>query len=228
MGRAIPCLIRIVAACPRPRLLRVCASHNKTFPGHEAFTLINPVDETRVPRTGPGTPQANGRAGCPWRPVRPAVCPVGREPGPVRRPPRGLRRKNSRPRTPEAVSPNPSGRSRHVAGPGRSRARRAVPGEAGAPRVPGKANAPLVPGKANAPLVPGKANAPLPPDGKSVPPGQRCDLAGPAAAARAPHRKSSEEPGPIRARHRCSGSRSPQCCPPGDDPLAPPPHPQWR
>jgi hypothetical protein len=42
MGRALPCLIRIVAACPRSRLIRVCASHNKTFPGREAFILIQP------------------------------------------------------------------------------------------------------------------------------------------------------------------------------------------
>jgi hypothetical protein len=42
MGRALPCLIRIVAACPRLRLIRVCASHNKTFPGRGAFILIQP------------------------------------------------------------------------------------------------------------------------------------------------------------------------------------------
>jgi hypothetical protein len=43
MGRrALPCLLRIVAACPRSRLMRVCASHNKTFPGHGSFILIQP------------------------------------------------------------------------------------------------------------------------------------------------------------------------------------------
>ena len=66
MGYAIPCLIRIVAACPRLRLIRVCASYDKTFPGHEAFTSSNPVDEAHVPRTGPGTPQANGHLWSPW------------------------------------------------------------------------------------------------------------------------------------------------------------------
>jgi len=71
MGRAIRCLIRMVAAWPRLRLIRVCASYNKTFPEHEAFILINPVGETHVPRTAPGTPEANGRPGCP-RPPRPS------------------------------------------------------------------------------------------------------------------------------------------------------------
>ncbi len=81
MGRAIRCLIRMVAAWPRLRFIRVCASYNKTFPEHEAFILINPVGETHVPRTAPGTPQANGRCDAPGRPVRPAAGPVRRVPG---------------------------------------------------------------------------------------------------------------------------------------------------
>jgi hypothetical protein len=81
MGRAIRCLIRMVAAWPRLRLIRVCASSNKTFPEHEAFILINPVGETHVPRTAPGTPQANGRCDAPAAPPvrRPVVS--GESPG---------------------------------------------------------------------------------------------------------------------------------------------------
>jgi hypothetical protein len=57
MGRARPCLIRIVAACPRSRLIRVCASHNKTFPGRGAFILIQPG------RRGPCSQDWPGYAG---------------------------------------------------------------------------------------------------------------------------------------------------------------------
>jgi hypothetical protein len=52
---------------------------------------------------------------------------------------------------------------------------------------------PLAPGQARAPGIPGQANAPLAPGG-SAPPGQRCDLAGPAAVAIA---------GADPLRHRC-------------------------
>ena len=54
MGRARPCLIRIVAACPRLRLIRVCASHNKTFPGREAFILIQPGRRDPCSQDWPG------------------------------------------------------------------------------------------------------------------------------------------------------------------------------
>ena len=77
MGRALPCLIRIVAACPRSRLIRVCASHNKTFPGHEAFILIKPgrrdpcsQDSARVRRK-----LAAGRPKEPKDPQEPAGAP---------------------------------------------------------------------------------------------------------------------------------------------------------
>ena len=177
MGRAIPCLIRIVAECPRPCLIRVCASHNKTFPGHEAFILINPVDEAHVPRTAPGTPQANGRHGYPWPPVRPTGCPVGRDarvPSRDRRPPAAHAREAVSP-NPEAVSPtnpeavtptNPEAVSPTLRAPrpsARSSGRDAKQGprrEAGASRVPDK------------------QTHRWPPDGQSVSPGQRCDPAG--------------------------------------------------
>ena len=54
MGLALPCLIRIVAACPRSRLIRVCASHNKTFPGREAFILIQPGRRDPCSQDWPG------------------------------------------------------------------------------------------------------------------------------------------------------------------------------
>ena len=61
MGRALPCLLRIVAACPRSRLMRVCASlpRRSLDPGRSPTS--NPVEEVHVPPAGPGTPQANGR-----------------------------------------------------------------------------------------------------------------------------------------------------------------------
>jgi hypothetical protein len=54
MGLALPCLIRIVAACPRSRLIRVCASHNKTFPGRGAFILIQPGRRDPCSQDWPG------------------------------------------------------------------------------------------------------------------------------------------------------------------------------
>ena len=39
---ALPCLLRMVAARPRSRFMRAHASHNKTFPGHGPFILIQP------------------------------------------------------------------------------------------------------------------------------------------------------------------------------------------
>src|ERR1700730_6362360 len=59
MDQALPCLLRIVAACPPSRLMRVCVTYIKTFPGHGRSPTSNLLDETRVPVITPGTPEAN-------------------------------------------------------------------------------------------------------------------------------------------------------------------------
>src|ERR1700693_3837203 len=59
--RALPCLLRIVAACPPSRLMRVCVTYTKTFPGHGRSPTSNLLDEMHVPVTTPGTPEASGR-----------------------------------------------------------------------------------------------------------------------------------------------------------------------
>ena len=151
MGRrALPCLLRIVAACPRSRLMRVCASHNKTFPGHGSFILIQP------PGRDPCSHDHAGYAAS----ERPNLLAAGRPVPPASRP--------DNPRAP---------------GIHRQGTRTGIPGQA--------------------PPPPGQANAPLAPGGSTRPPGQRCDLAGPAAVAMA---------GADPLRHCCFGSRSPQCC----------------
>jgi hypothetical protein len=177
MGRAIPCLIRIVAVCPRPRLLRVCASHNKTFPAHEAFILSNRVDESHVPRTAPGTPEANGRSPEPrarlWPPrpageadvlpgqdvtlsrqAVPSSCPAGQDVTRGRAG-QGVRLPGTAAcRLPamRAISPGLSEPSRRVAG------------------------------------SPDKQTHRWPLDGQSAPPGQRCDPADPAVTKAGPIR----------------------------------------
>jgi len=60
MGRALPCLLRIVAACPRSRFMRVGASHSRRSLDAGRSSSSNLVDGTHVPRNAPGTPQANG------------------------------------------------------------------------------------------------------------------------------------------------------------------------
>ena len=136
MGLALPCLIRIVAACPRSRLIRVCASHNKTFPGREAFILIQPGRRDPCSQDWPGyagseRPFWVSLAGASGR--RSVLS--GGTPGPVPR----LRPGG---RLPAEATPGPS------VSPDPAR-------QASEPRVPGQANAPRVPGQANAPLAPG-------------------------------------------------------------------------
>ncbi len=206
MGRAIPCLIRIVAACPRLRLIRVCASYNKTFPEHEAFTLIQPRRRDPCSQDWPGTPQANGRSGCPWPPVRSLAAPCGPTVRPVGRDAR------SRPAT--AARWRPSFRSD-------------LPGPSGAPR-PLRPTPPADPSgrplrptpRASALPSPDMQTHRWPPDGQSVPPGQRCDLPdSPPSQESFNGPRSRSRP----RRHRCSGSHSPLCCPRGGCPRRAPP-----
>src|SRR5207245_487116 len=88
MGRALPCLLRIVAACPRSRLMRVCASHTSRSLDTGRSSSSNPLDEAHVPSTAAGTPQANGLSrrppdrpvmlgAPPRRPARPLAAPPG-------------------------------------------------------------------------------------------------------------------------------------------------------
>jgi hypothetical protein len=136
MGLALPCLIRIVAACPRSRLIRVCASHNKTFPGREAFILIQPGRRDPCSQDWPGyagseRPFWVSLAGASGR--RSVLS--GGTPGPVPR----LRPGG---RLPAEATPGPS----VSPDPARQASEPQAPGQANAPRVPGQANAPRVPG----------------------------------------------------------------------------------
>jgi len=150
MGLALPCLIRIVAACPRSRLIRVCASHNKTFPGREAFILIQPG------RRDPCSQDWPGYAGS-ERPFWVSLAGAsGRRPGPVGRDTRSR--------------PAPSARRQ---APGRSYSRTLrLPGS----RAPGKRTAGPRTGKRTAGPRTGKRTAGprTEPSG-----GQRCDPVAP-------------------------------------------------
>ena len=64
MGLALPCLLRIVAARPPSRLMRVCVTHIKTFPGRGRSPSSNRLDRIRVPVITSGTPQANAPRRC--------------------------------------------------------------------------------------------------------------------------------------------------------------------
>src|SRR5580704_279689 len=84
--QALPCLLRIVAACPPSRLMRVCVTYTKTFPGHGRSPTSNLLDDTRVPVITPGTPEANGPrelkgADAAWTDER-GTSDEGRRPGP--------------------------------------------------------------------------------------------------------------------------------------------------
>jgi hypothetical protein len=183
MGRALPCLIRIVAACPRSRSIRVCASHNKTFPGREAFILIQPGRRDPCSRDWPGYaaserpfwmplagasgrwPVPSGGTHGPCRLSRragyPVPCRLSRRAGyPVpcrdRRPAAGSRPKLS----PAASSPRPL----RLPGPSVR--------QASEPRVPGQASEPRVPQTAKRTAGPRTIQSG----------GQRCDPAGPPPA----------------------------------------------
>ena len=189
MGRALPCLIRIVAACPRSRLIRVCASHIKTFPGREAFILIQPGRRDPCSQDWPGYAASErpfwmslaGASACRAVPSGgPAGGPAGRD-------------TRSRPAT--AARRRAPGRS-YLPGPLSLRTLRAKQANRGSPdrqRVPGQTNAPLAPG--------------LTVRGPTVRSG------GPAAAAVARASRVQEGRGRPAQTMRCSGSRSPQCCP---------------
>src|SRR5271169_4308179 len=82
--QALPCLLRIVAACPPSRFMRVCATYTKTFPGHGRSPTSNLLDETCVPVITPGTPEANGPGEARTR-KRTAGPPAGSPPGPGQR-----------------------------------------------------------------------------------------------------------------------------------------------
>ena len=138
MGRAIPCLIRIVAACPRLRLIRVCASYTKTFPEHEAFILIQPRRRDPCSQDWPGYAASERPFWMPLaappddRPVRPTIRrrPGRRTLGPGPRP-RPARHHGTFPR--RSCSPNPLGK------------RTAGPGQANAPLAPGRSVRPSGP-----------------------------------------------------------------------------------
>jgi hypothetical protein len=163
MGRAIPCLIRIVAACPRLRLIRVCASYNKTFPEHEAFISSNPVDETHVPRTGLGTPQANGRSGC-LEPRRAAD-------GPSCQAERSVSSRDGRRWRPSFRSYLPRALRAPPSPPGQ---RTAVPGYANAPLAPGWSVRPSGPTVRSSQTRRRHQRASRGPGGRSRPCGPRC------------------------------------------------------
>ena len=165
MGRALPCLIRIVAACPRSRLIRVCASHNKTFPAREPFILIQPGRRDPCSQDWPGYAASERPF---WMPLAGASgrrpVPSGGTPGPVPPVPSGgtpgpWPRQPSGSRLPAAGSrPKLSPRTLRLPGPFASR----TPArQASEPRVPGQANAPLAPGR----FSPGASGAirPAPP-----------------------------------------------------------------
>ena len=159
-------------------------------------SLSNPVDEAHVPRTGPGTPQANGRSEAPGRPVRPAARPSRGPPAPTDR--LCLR----------AVSPAPCvGQS--------------LRSSAGASPGPWT----RLPGPGHSGEAPDKQTHRWPLDGQSAPPGQRCDPAGPAAVARASKRtlgRSAQTP--LRwgvTRHNAARGEAPPRPRKGDDPGSP-------
>jgi hypothetical protein len=193
MGRALPCLIRIVAACPRLRLIRVCASHNKTFPGRGAFILIQPG------RRDPCSQDWSGYAASErpfWMPLagasgRRSVLSGG-IPGPVPRPAPGSRLPAPGSRLPapgsrlpaEAISPDPSS-------PRTLRASPLTLRQESEPRVPGQANAPLALGRSI--------------QGPTVRSGRPAAVAGASVVQGVGARPAQTT--------RCSGSRSPQCYP---------------
>jgi len=214
MGRALPCLIRIVAACPRSRLIRVCASHNKTFPAHKPFILIQPGRRDPCSQDWPGyaaseRPFWMPLAGASGRWPVPsggdarsrAACPVGRDT-------RSLAATAARQQAPgsrlpaEAISPDPlSPRTLCLPGPFVSPD----------PSPPG----PLRAGQANR-GSPDRQTHRWPPDDSVRGPAVRSGR--PAAGARASRDPSGSKRvqagrGRPAQTTRCSGSRSPQCCP---------------
>jgi hypothetical protein len=170
MGRALPCLIRIVAACPRSRSIRVCASHNKTFPGREAFILIQPGRRDPCSRDWPGYAASERPF---WMPLAGASgrwpVPSGGYPVPCRL----FRRGDTRSRAATA-------------------ARRQAPGRSypGPLRLPGPVVSPdlCTPGKRTAGPRTGKRTAGPQTAKRTAGPrtiqsgGQRCDPAGPPPA----------------------------------------------
>jgi hypothetical protein len=203
MGRALPCLIRIVAACPRLRLIRVCASHNKTFPGRGTFILIQPGRRDPCSQDWPGYAASERPF---WMPLagasgRRSVLSGG-IPGPVPRPAPGSRLPAPGSRLPAPGSRLPAPGSRLPA-PGGSYLPEPFVSPNPARVSPDPAcqeSEPRVPGQANAPLAPGRSIR-----GPTVRSGRPAAVAGASVVQGVGARPAQTT--------RCSGSRSPQCYP---------------